>query len=264
MHPLQSCFVSLYAQAQHAVCTFGKIVVAVGGALGADFNMVFDLSTTVPDPKAHEVSLKQALGRVAQEDKIDFLYVTPAERKETFPSLLADNHFQKIGQATNVSFDHVSLRKDAKAQDAYVVKRVQDPEEFKTACAIIDEAFGLQEGDSLKVYGPAMDYVLSSETRHPLYILYEKHTQDSVSVAMLHLPEDKDQPAGHFSWGTRVPYRGKGAMSFLVQQMLHVAADHGYKRSVAQCYDTSLRLAQNMGFQPEGVLDIYANSGRSK
>lgn len=261
MHPLQSCFVSFYEQAKHVIYTCGKIVVAVGGSLGADFNLVFDLSS-IADPQSHEISLKQALRHVSQANKIDFLYVTPADRKEKIQSILADNHFQKVGQATCVSFDHASLKKDTKKQDAYVAKRVQDAEAFKKGCAMIDEAFRLPKGDALKVYGPAINYVLSSETRHPLYILYEAQTQEPVSIAMLYLPEDKDEPAGHFCWGTRAHYRKKGAMSFLIQKMLHVAADKGYKRSVAQCYETSLRLAQRLGFQTQGILDVYANSGR--
>ena len=60
-------------------------------------------------------------------------------------------------------------------------------------------------------------------------------------------------------WGTIVEHRNKGAMSYLVEEMIDIAKNLGYERSVAQCYDTSLRLAERVGFQVQSELSIFSN-----
>ena len=43
-------------------------------------------------------------------------------------------------------------------------------------------------------------------------------------------------------------------MSYLVQNMVDIAKNEGFKTSIAQCYNTSLRLAQKIGFKTQAAI----------
>ncbi len=81
------------------------------------------------------------------------------------------------------------------------------------------------------------------------------------SAAMIYFDPNSNDVAGHYCWGTKSEFRNQGAMTYLTNEMVNISKKRGYKQSTAQCYDTSIRLAQKLGFKPSGdMFDIYIHS----
>jgi hypothetical protein len=61
--------------------------------------------------------------------------------------------------------------------------------------------------------------------------------KEAIAAYMLYLPDNVSMSAGHYCSGNKANFRNKGVMSFFSQEMVRLARDKGFKKSVAQCYN---------------------------
>lgn len=257
MHNLQSSFQSLYAHANHSIEKFGSIVLANAASDSQDFNLIFNLNSFT-DTAENEKSLEAALV-AANKVKKPFLYVQYANIKHSPKNLLSKHKFKHIGQVTCVSMKHEAWQPTGNTNQNYKIQRVNTSKLFNDWCKIMDLSFSLVTGATKQVFYPALSYLFGEDALHHLYILHDE-MQTPISSSLLYLPKGTYPEAGLYCGGTKAAYRNKGAMSFLVSEMVTIAKKNAFKTSVAQCYDTSLRLVQKIGFQSGGVLDIFSNN----
>lgn len=255
MKNFQDYTLTLFNQANHTIEKFNTVMLATSGSPSPNFNIISDLD---PGSANHKDSdLKMALSR-SQEYKNPFFFIEKTDHEHKNEAILSAYDFIPAGKVTWVSINHDHYKHQQDAQGALKVVRVQDPETFGVWCDIIDQNPGLSAGTCQSVFGPATPGLFHDHTKNPIFILYDGDTTP-VAVSQLFLPEDLTREAGHYSWTTLAEHRNKGYMSFLVREMVNLAKSRGYKSSIAQCHESSLKLAERIGFKAEYTLDIYCD-----
>lgn len=257
MDNLQGCFESLYKAANHKVKNFDNIALVDSALKGVDYNLIFNLepsSTRSEDEK----SLKMAFS-AANETLNPFLFLQDKDINYKIDDLLNQYKFAHVGQVNYLSIDHSSYKLQHNESQEFEVIQVKNDNRLNDWSNIIDESFHMVTGNTKSVFGPAISYLFGGKSKHNLFILYDQE-QTPISASLLYLPEDNNLEAGHYCWATRAEHRNKGAMSFLVREMLSIASNKGFKTSVAQCHAEALKLAKNIGFKSKGFLDIFSNA----
>jgi GNAT superfamily N-acetyltransferase len=186
-----------------------------------------------------------------------FLFIQPKNIEYDVKSLLGEYNFHHVGQVTCVLINHSNFDKDDENNGGKIVC-VNNTAKFEDWCHIVEVAYNMKKGMSRQVFEPCKPYLFSEDSEHKLFILY--HSDGTpISASLLYLPKDKNREAGHYCWGTDPKYRNKGAMSFLVKEMIRIAKEAGFSCSVAQCYDQSLNIAKKVGFQAQEALEVFSN-----
>ncbi len=254
MNNAYEAFEILYKEANHTVMKFGDIALLDGSSVCPDFNIILNL---FQGSKASEKNLKAALDR-ANETKRPFVFIQDEEEQSNI-DFLAEHQFINIGRVTCVKMDNNDFEfKASKDKLDYKIVRVQNDEDFTIWCEITDSSFNLVKGESQRVFQASTPIIYAINSSHHCYILYDNEN-NATSASMLYLPKDRSLEAGHYNWCTKANYRNRGLMSYLIKEMLTIAKDNGFQTSIAQCYDTSLKLAQKIGFEAYGELNIFSN-----
>jgi GNAT superfamily N-acetyltransferase len=255
-HNLQSCFLSLYEIGKHDTQNFGEIYIAYGTTQAPDFNLIFDLEKSDKLSAKYQNDLENALS-YANGQENPFLFVQPDNQDFDLSEKLLAANFKKVGQATCVSIEH-NVPITVSSDETQMVKRVTDLEMLRDWYSVIEEGFNMPAGDSHTVFRRVEDYLFLPQSMYSLFLLYDAQN-NPVSASLLYLPEDSYLSAGLYCGATKEHYRKKGAMSLLIKTMVDCAKERGFERSVAQCYDSSLRLTQKLGFKPSGRLNVFSN-----
>ena len=254
---LQQVFIDLYQDAKFTIKNFGDIVICDSGSPSANFNIVFHYTV-------EQLALTQACRYIADQ-KHPFLLVQPEQLEITaapeYLNTLYKNGLQKVGTATlvAVNFADAALANRKPMQ----VQQVNNPAMLQEWCDIADQSFGLANGCSAACFLPVRELLCRQDYQIKLYLGFDANLV-AVATSMLYLPKDANKPAGHYFWGVKDGYRNQGVMSNMVQNMIHRAQEHGFANSVAQCFATSLGLAEKLGFKKYGAISLYANATDEK
>lgn len=260
---IRDVYVQLYKDTKFAIKNFGNIVICESTIPSASFNVIFNYATS----NLAKDNLSQALAYAATKSYPFLVLQTPEETSsgqsnnatasEQDISAIAKKYgFQKISIATRVALDHDDINFTVDDKDS--IKRVNNEEMFVDWCAIGDEAFALPPGSVYACHAPVVRLLLSKDYPIKLFLAYDKNLSP-VGASLLYLPIEDNKVAGHYFWGVKADHRKQGIMTNLVKNMVLIAKEHGYASSVAQCFDTSLSLAERLGFKKYGYLDLYCN-----
>lgn len=250
------CFESLYKEIGLEVVNYGSIFVTYANSNIPEFNMIFDTDINLDDMSNYNSNLNKALIFATTKNK-PFFFIQENIQNSYSSDLLPEYNFSKVAIDVSCMIYHHNKNCFVEEDQNYSVKKVSNNIMLEEYCEILSEAFEVPLNEIKKVFFSS--YFLSAKAVHTLYILYKKDNLP-VAVSMLYLPEDKDKAAGHYCWGTKRNFRNKGAMSFLAKRMIYIAQDKGYKDSVGQCHNTSIGLAQRIGFLKKGYLNYYLNT----
>lgn len=231
------------------VVHFGRVTLLNSDSSVPDFNMIFDMGN---HGEHHHENLKNTL-LYARTKNNPFLLIRQEDQDHSTLQVLNELKIDKIDQEIT-SMLHSHDKPHVNDKKSYKVRKVCTEEMMEISCLILSEAFEVSLSNIKKVF--FSQYFLNECTIHPFFITYNSINK-AVAASMLYLPHNKYVGAGHYCWSTRPQYRNKGAMYFLVGEMINIVQNKGYSKSVAQCLSTSTRLAQATGFSINGRLNFF-------
>ncbi len=133
------------------------------------------------------------------------------------------------------------------------LSRVTTKYELQEWSSISDEAFGLDFGTNYLFFSK-INRLLSPDSTIELYLHHEG--DKPVGATLLYFPKHS-KIAGTYWWGVRKDYTHQGIGSHMVENMISISQEKGYKYLVAQCLDTSAGLANSIGFDKYSSIDAF-------
>ncbi len=254
MRNLKESFYDLYSHAGHKVVELSHLFLGDSCVINPDFNVILNSDSRVSMAETGPL-LKECLVLANQQD-YPFLFVQDKALDGESEALLKECYFNRVAEVECMYLDHLSYDLP-NSESNYAVVRVDNDGLFKQWCHVLDQGFGFSGGVAKAVFDPAKDYIYHSSS-YRLYLLLINN--EPVSVSILYCPEDKSLGAGHYAATTKPEYRKKGVMTYLGKHLISIAIGEGYEYSVAQCYDTSVRLVEQLGFKAKETLSVFSNA----
>ena len=216
-----------------------------------DFNPIFDIE----NHRDSDLSAVHEAIAHYQTQKIPFLFLHYSGNSgPTFVEDLKSHGISLAGKVTLMSFDlNQSLPVNNKA-GAVQITRVIDMATLKTFSSISDSAYGFNAGATLQ-YFQNMNCLFSPDSEIQLFVGYLNN--QPVGITLLYLKPGL--VAGNYWMGVTNEARQKGVATQMAIEMLSKAQEKGYTLAVAQCYDSSVLLADHIGSKQHGTMDVYAS-----
>ena len=122
-------------------------------------------------------------------------------------------------------------------------------------CTIAEKAFVLPNGTNKIFFGN----LLCEKYFGCLRLFSVMKGNEAVGVALIFIDKN-NQILGNYWWGVLPKYQGLGLETSLVYHIIEQAKACKLRFAVAQCLNTSRRLAESLGFSSFGQIYTYKSS----